>query len=247
VPAYNEAATIARTLGAMREYLERRGWAWEIIVSADGTDGTRERAVEFAGGDARVRVIGTPQRRGKGRGVRDGVLQARGRFVGFVDADYKTPLEEVEKILPAFDERFDVVIGSRRVGDSKIVRPQKLYRRVGSKAFAMVMRAVVGLYGIQDTQCGFKFFTRDAARRLFSLQQIDGYMFDVEILRLARKLGYGIKEVGVRWQDDGDSRSPMISGTIRHARDLLMIRMMKYPPAPDAAPAPRSATPARVL
>ena len=229
VPAYNESATIARTLGAMRQYLERAGYSWEIIVSADGTDGTRERAREFAGSDTRFRVIGEPQRRGKGRGVRDGVLQAKGKIVGFVDADYKTPIEEVEKILPGFDEGFEVVIGSRRVGDSKIVRPQKLYRRVGSKVFAAIMRAVVGLYGIQDTQCGFKVLTRAAARRIFSIQRIDGYMFDVEILRLARKLGYNIKEVGVRWQDDGDSRSPMISGTFRHARDLLTIRMMKYP------------------
>ncbi len=247
VPAFNEAATIARTLGAMREYLEKRGWAWEIIVSADGTDGTRERAAEFAGGDPRIVVMGTPERRGKGRGVRDGMLAAKGKLIGFVDADYKTPMEEVEKILPAFDEHFDVVIGSRRVGDSKIVRPQKLYRRLGSKAFAKVMRAIVGLYGIQDTQCGFKFFTRDAARRLFSVQQITGYMFDVEILRLARKFGYGIKEVGVRWQDDGDSRSPMISGMFRHARDLLSIRFMKYPPQSGAAPASGPVRPANVL
>lgn len=229
VPAYNEAASIARTLGLMREYLERRQPSWEIIVSADGTDGTRERAVEFAGSDERFGVIGTPERRGKGRGVRDGMLRARGEIIGFVDADYKTPMEELEKILPAFEQGFEVVIGSRRVGDAEIVRPQKLYRRVGSKAFARVMRVVVGLYGINDTQCGFKFFTREAARRIFSMQQINGYMFDVEILRLAKRLGYEIKEVGVRWQDDGDSRSPMISGTIRHARDLLRIRMLKYP------------------
>jgi dolichyl-phosphate beta-glucosyltransferase len=229
VPAFNESGTIARTLELMKDYLEKRGWGWEIIVSADGTDGTRERAKEFGAGDSRIVVIGTPERRGKGRGVRDGVLQAKGRFVGFVDADYKTPMEEVEKILPAFDQGFQVVIGSRRVGDSKIVRPQKLYRRVGSRVFASIMRAVVGLYGIQDTQCGFKFFTQVAARRIFSIQQINGYMFDVEVLRLARKLGYEIKEVGVRWQDDGDSRSPMISGTFRHARDLLRIRMLRYP------------------
>lgn len=235
VPAYNEAASIARTLGLMRDYLERRQPSWEIIVSADGTDGTRERAAEFAGGDKRFSVIGAPERRGKGRGVREGVLMARGEIVGFVDADYKTPMEELEKILPAFDQGYEVVIGSRRVaGDSKIVRPQKLYRRVGSKVFARIMRVVVGLYGVKDTQCGFKFFTRDAARRIFSMQRIDGYMFDVEILRLAKRLGYEIKEVGVRWQDDGDSRSPMISGTIKHARDLLRIRMMKYSPESGA-------------
>jgi dolichyl-phosphate beta-glucosyltransferase len=244
VPAFNEAGTIARTLGLMRDYLQGRGYAWEIIVSADGTDGTRERAAEFASGDPRIVVIGTPERRGKGRGVRDGVLQAKGQLIGFVDADYKTPMEELDKILPAFDEGFDVVIGSRRVGDSKIVRPQKLYRRLGSKAFAKVMRAIVGLHGIHDTQCGFKFFTRDAARRVFGIQQINGYMFDVEILRLAKRLGYSIKEVGVRWQDDGDSRSPMISGTIRHARDLLSIRFMKYPNWPGGDPSRQTNGPA---
>lgn len=240
VPAFNESATIARTLGLMRDYLEQSGHRWEIIVSADGTDGTRERARAFAGNDSRIVVIGEPQRRGKGRGVRDGVLRARGKIIGFVDADYKTPIEEIKKILPGLDEGYDVVIGSRRVGDSKIVRPQKLYRRVGSKIFAAIMRSVVGLYGIQDTQCGFKFLTQDAARRIFSLQRIDGYMFDVEILRLAKKLGYSIKEVGVRWQDDGDSRSPMISGTFKHARDLLRIRMMKYPGLRESRESTRS-------
>ncbi len=245
VPAYNEAATIARTLGAMRAYLDAaenpRVRSWEIIVSADGQDGTRERAREFAGDDSRISVIGSPQRRGKGKGVREGVLQARGQLIGFVDADYKTPIDEIGKILPAFDEGFNVVIGSRRVGDSKIVRPQKLYRRIGSKVFAAGMRAVVGLYGIHDTQCGFKFFTREAARRIFSMQRIDGYMFDVEILRLARKLGYRIKEVGVRWQDDGDSRLNLVAGNLKNAMDILSIRFMKYPPLQDAqAPAATS-------
>jgi dolichyl-phosphate beta-glucosyltransferase len=216
-------------------------------VSADGNDGTRELVAEMAAKDERISVIGTAERGGKGRGVRNGVAKATGDVIGFVDADYKTPMEEVEKVLPAFDEGYQVVIGSRRVGDSKIVRPQKLYRRLGSKAFAKVMRAVVGLYGIRDTQCGFKFFTREAARRIFAMQRIDGYMFDVEVLRLARRLGYDIKEVGVRWQDDGDSRSPMVSGTIRHARDLLRIRFMKYPPQPAGGQAAaRGATPARV-
>jgi glycosyltransferase involved in cell wall biosynthesis len=236
VPAYNEAATIARTLGAMRNYLDTvaaddRARSWEIIVSADGQDGTRERARGFAGGDSRISVIGAPERRGKGKGVREGILQARGQIVGFVDADYKTPIDEIVKILPALDEGYPVVIGSRRVGDFKIVRPQKLYRRIGSKVFAAGMRAVVGLYGIHDTQCGFKFFTREAARRIFSMQRIDGYMFDVEILRLARKLGYRIKEVGVLWQDDGDSRLNLVAGNLKNALDILSIRFMKYPPA----------------
>ncbi len=228
VPAYNEAKTIASTLGKMREYLDSSGRSYEMIVSADGEDGTRERARELARGDLRISVIGSPQRAGKGRGVRNGVLQARGQIIGFVDADYKTPIEEIEKILPWLDQGFEVVIGSRKVGDSKVEVPQPLYRRLGSRAFGVIMRAVVGLHGIRDTQCGFKFFKRDAARQIFGRQRIDGYMFDVEILRLANVLGYRVKEVGVRWQDDGDSRLNLVAGNLKNAKELLRIRFMKY-------------------
>ena len=228
VPAYNEVKTIARTLAAMRTYLDAQGKTYEIIVSADGNDGTRESAREFAQGDERVSVIGTPERGGKGRGVRNGMKIARGQIIGFVDADYKTPIEEIEKILPAFDQGFDIVIGSRGVGESKIERKQKLYRQIGSKVFAIGMRAVTGLKTIVDTQCGFKFFTRAAAHDIFARQSIDGYMFDVEILRLAQTLGYKVKEVGIRWQDDGDSRLELVAGNWRNMKDILRIGASRF-------------------
>jgi len=246
VPAYNEAKTIARTLAAMSRYLDGQGKTYEIIVSADGNDGTRESAREFAKGDERISVIGTAERGGKGRGVRNGVKIARGQIIGFVDADYKTPIEEIEKILPWLAQGFDIVIGSRGVGESKIERRQKLYRRVGSKVFALGMRVVTGLQTIIDTQCGFKFFTRAAARDIFARQTIDGYMFDVEILRLAQTLGYKVKEVGIRWQDDGDSRLELIAGNWRNAKDILRIGATRFK-APvnasfDVADGPNHAT-----
>ncbi|MDB5294788.1 MAG: arnC 2 [Phycisphaerales bacterium] len=228
VPAYNEVQRIARTVADIQSFLDGRGYTYEVIVSADGTDGTREAVAAIAATDPRVSVIGSPERRGKGRGVREGILRARGQFVGNVDADYKTPIDQVERMLPYLREGYPVVIGSRRAEGTKIEKHQPLYRRVGSKGFAFVMRAMVGLYGINDTQCGFKFFSRSAAQRLFTKQKIDGYMFDVEILRLARLEGYRIKEVGVRWADDGDTRYDPISGTIRNAKELLRIRFMRY-------------------
>ena len=232
VPAYNEVGRIAATLEAMRTFLDARKFSWQIIVAADGTDGTREAAAAWARGDGRILVSGSPQRAGKGRGVRLGVELATGKTIGFIDADYKTPIEEIEKIIPAFDEGFDVVIGSRKVVGAQIDKSQPLYRRLGSAAFHAVMGTLLGLSDIRDTQCGFKFFRHDAAKRIFSLQRIDGYMFDVEILRLARLLNLRIKEVGVRWRDDGDTRYSPISGTIKNARELLRIRMLRYPDLP---------------
>jgi dolichyl-phosphate beta-glucosyltransferase len=228
IPAYNEAARIGQTLESVIAYLETQPWAFEIIVSADGTDGTRQRAETFAHSDPRVRVIGSDARGGKGRGVRNGMLAARGKYVGFIDADYKTPIEEFEKLLPWLRRGFSVVIGSRRAKGTRISRRQPLYRRIGSRAFAFVMGWIVGLRGVRDTQCGFKFFSADAARRIFSMQRIDGYMFDVEVLRLAGLLGYRIKEVGVRWQDDGDSRYAPVTGTWKNARELIRIRRARY-------------------
>lgn len=228
VPAYNEAGSIERTLKAIGTYLDGRGWDYEVIVAADGDDGTREIVAEVAKRDPRVSVIGSAERGGKGRGVRNGVYKATGQVIGFLDADYKTPIEELDKLLPWIQQGYEVVIGSRKVDDAQVEVQQALYRRLGSKAFGLVRNALVGLGDIRDTQCGFKFFQRGAAKAVFSRQRVDGYMFDVEILYLARRLGYRIKEVGVRWQDDGDSRSNLVGGTWKHARDLLRIRFGSY-------------------
>jgi dolichyl-phosphate beta-glucosyltransferase len=228
IPAFNESATIANTLRLVREYLNSRHLQYQVIVCADGTDGTREAAAEFAKGDLRFQIIGSPERGGKGRGVRSGILRATGDIVGFIDADYKTPIEELDKLLPWFEQGYDLVIGSRKVADAQVSVAQPLHRRMGSRAFHRIMQGLVGLSGICDTQCGFKFFTRDAARQIFSQQRIDGYMFDVEVLRLAKLLNLRVKEVGVRWRDDGDSRYDPIAGTWRNARELLRIRQMRY-------------------
>lgn len=225
VPAYNEAARIIGTLDAMQAHLDTTGFIYEILVVADGDDGTRERVAERRQGDDRIRVSGSRERRGKGRGVRLGVEQARGDVIGFVDADYKTPIEEMDKLLPWLDRGFDLVIGSRALADSRIIVRQPRYRQIGSKVFAFGMHAIVGLRDVSDTQCGFKFFRGDIARDLFSRQRIDGYMFDVEILHLARQSGYHLKEVGVVWQDDNDSRLDLVAGNWRNLKDLLRIRL----------------------
>jgi dolichyl-phosphate beta-glucosyltransferase len=228
VPAYNEVNAIAKTLASISTYLDKQGYAYEVIVAADGNDGTREKAAEVAARDPRVSVIGSAERGGKGRGVRNGVFRAGGQVIGFLDADYKTPIDEFEKLRPWLERGEEVVIGSRKVSDATVEVRQSMHRRLGSRAFAVVRGALIGLADIRDTQCGFKFFQRDAAKAIFARQRIDGYMFDVEILYLARKLGYRIREVGVRWQDDGDSRSAAVTQSFWHGMDLLKIRFGSY-------------------
>jgi dolichyl-phosphate beta-glucosyltransferase len=235
VPAYNEARSIGGTLDAFRRYFDAQLYAYEILVVADGDDGTREIARQRARQDSRLRVMGETARRGKGRAVREAVLGARGAFIGFADADNKTPIEELDKIWPWFDQGFDIVIGSRGLDASLIEVAQPLHRRLGSKGFGLAMHALVGLRTIVDTQCGFKFFRGSVAHDLFERQRIDGYMFDVEILSLAEQGGYRIKEVGVRWRDDADSRLRLVSGNWRNMIDLLRIRFGSYAPLEPVA------------
>jgi dolichyl-phosphate beta-glucosyltransferase len=149
---------------------------------------------------------------------------ARGAIVGYADADNKVPIEEFDKVRVELDRGCHVVSGSRALARSRIERRQPLYRRLGSKGFACFMHAVVGLRDIHDSQCGFKFFHRETAMRLFEAQRIDGYMFDVEILALAERFGYRICEIPIRWRDDGDSRLQLFSGNIRNVIDIFRIR-----------------------
>lgn len=222
-PAYNEAQRIASTIGEAKQYFEARGFTHEIIVSADGDDGTREIVAEMAQTDSTLKVLGSVERRGKGYGIRQAIPLTSGQIVGFADADNKTPIDEFDKFEPLLRTN-DIVIGSRGLSESRIERPQPFYRQVGSRAFGIFMHLVVGLNDIIDTQCGFKFFQRQVAVDLFSRQKIDGYMYDVEILYLARKAGYSLAQVPVRWRDDGDSRLQLVSGNIRNGMDIFRIR-----------------------
>jgi glycosyltransferase involved in cell wall biosynthesis len=237
IPAYNEAATIRHTIQRCQEYLDQQTYAYEIIVAADGNDGSRDIVAGLSARDSRVQVFGSSDRGGKGKAVRCGVARSRGQIIGFADADYKTPVEELAKVLPWFHDGYDIVIGSRAVAGCQIRQRQPWYRRIGSWAFGVGMRTVTGLHGIRDTQCGFKFFRRAVARDLFSRQQIDSYMFDVEILILAQASCYRVKEIGVVWQDDGDSRLQLVAGNWRNFKDVLRIRFGSAAQPPAAASA----------
>jgi dolichyl-phosphate beta-glucosyltransferase len=224
VPAYNEARSIGATLAALRAYLDQRARPYEIIVAADGDDATPDVVEALRRDWPQLRLSAERGRHGKGHGVRRGMRLATGQVQGFVDADNKTPIEDLDRLLPWLEQGWDVVIGSRALAESRVEVPQPTYRQLGSRVFAVGMHTIVGLRHIHDTQCGFKFFSRAAAIDIFRRARIDGYMCDVEILWLAQRLGYRVREVGVRWRDDGDSRLQLVSGNARNLVELLRIR-----------------------
>jgi dolichyl-phosphate beta-glucosyltransferase len=223
VPAYDEERSIAATLDAIVSYLDAAPLGFEVIVAADGADATRERALEKARTDPRISVSASLQRRGKGRAIRESVALARGRLVGYIDADGKVPADEVVRLLPLFAEGWDVVVGSRALPGSRIEGRRPLHRRLGSALFVALLR-LLGIDGARDTQCGLKLFRADVARDLFARQRIDGYMFDVELLMLARAAGYRVREVPIRWRSEGDSRLDPIKGSWQILADLFRIR-----------------------
>jgi dolichyl-phosphate beta-glucosyltransferase len=224
LPAYNERSTILSTIDEALAYFESRDIKVEIIVAADGNDGTREVVREKAATTPHLIVIGHEQPVGKGRAIREAVPLATGQIIGFADADNKVPISEYDKVRPYLAQGCALVSGSRALAKSQIERRQPMYRRLGSKGFYWLMQTIVGLPGIEDSQCGFKFFPREVARQLFGLQRIDHVTFDVEILALAHYIGYRIQEVPIRWHDDGDSRLNLVSGSLRVIADMFRIR-----------------------
>jgi len=222
LPAYNEARVIPVTIAEAIRYFESRCLRYQIIVAADGADGTREIVRTMAITYPSLQATGADARRGKGLGIREAVAVATGKIIGYADADNKVPIEDFDKFRPVLASGIEMAIGSRRAG-ATIERAQPFYRRVGSIGFHFFMQTVVGLGGIQDTQCGFKFFQHAVAKELFRRQKIDGYMFDVEILAIARRLGYRIEQLPIRWRDDADSRLNLVSGNLRNVRDIFRI------------------------
>ncbi len=228
IPAYNEERRLGETLRRTLDYLDAQPYAAEIVVVDDGsTDGTAG-IIASAGEKARptrLACTGYGTNRGKGHAVRTGMLEkATGDFRVFFDADGSTPIEELEKIWPRFEDGADIVIGSRALPQSEIVIRQAWCRESMGRAFNVLLR-LLGLTQFKDTQCGFKGFTRKACELVFPRQTVQRFSFDAEILYIARRLGLRIDEVPVRWLNNPESRVHPVSDSARMAFDMASIRL----------------------
>ncbi len=223
IPAFNEETRLPASLEALAAFLAARAepMSLEVIVVDDGsTDRTATRAAETGrrlGLDLTVLVH--ERNRGKGAAVRTGALAAKGRMVLVSDADFSTPIGEWEKLVAS---GAPVAIGSRAVDESLVKERQSFYRVAMGKLFNRLVR-LLAVPGIRDTQCGFKLFSSEAARAVFSLATVNRFAWDVEALLLARKLGFAIAEVPVLWFNSPDSRVTLLSGAQAYL-DILRIR-----------------------
>jgi glycosyltransferase involved in cell wall biosynthesis len=224
IPAYNEAARIGKTLEEVRRYLDTERIDAEVLVVDDGSsDDTVSVVEQFSRADARIRLLKLPKNQGKGAAVRAGMLASRGERKLFMDADLATPMEELKKLARALDAGADIAIGSRGLPDSTLLVRQHPAREAMGRTFNLLVKAA-GLRGIEDTQCGFKLFTRAAAEHLFSEARIERFAFDVELLLLARGR-FSVAEVPVEWRHVQESRVSPIRDAARMAWDLARLRV----------------------
>jgi glycosyltransferase involved in cell wall biosynthesis len=203
IPAYNEEKRLPAALRQVIEYLRRGDWPFaEILVVDDGsTDGTVQVAERMQADYPDLRVLRNPGNRGKGYAVRQGMLECRGEWALFTDADLSAPIAELETLWQAIErDGAQVAVGSRALDRRLIGVHQSWFRENAGRVFNLVMRLITGL-PFRDTQCGFKLFEAHAAREIFRRQLLDGFGFDVEALFIGRRLGYREVEVPVRWND----------------------------------------------
>jgi glycosyltransferase involved in cell wall biosynthesis len=225
IPAYNESARIENALGRVMTCVTAKGWDAEVLVVDDGSkDDTAAIVQRWMSKYPRLHLVQNPGNKGKGYSVRNGLLQAAGDVVMFTDADLSAPMEEAERLLAAIADGADVAIGSRWMDRTRQTIHQPLYRQFFGRCFNWITRAVMGL-PFKDTQCGFKAFKRSAAQTIFRLQTIERWGFDPEILFIARKLKYVIREVPVTWGHDERSRMSYLKDGMKMLEEMAAIRM----------------------
>jgi dolichyl-phosphate beta-glucosyltransferase len=225
IPVYNEEKRISPTLDKLIAYLSGQTWSREIVLVDDGSsDGGIALAQAKLDGHEAYRVISYGTNRGKGYALKQGMLASRGQLALFTDADLSTPIEELDKVLPWFEQGFDIVQGSRKMPGASVERHQPWLRENMGKVFTALTNLIARV-DVRDVTCGFKCYRGEVAHDLYARQQIFDWSFDAEIIYIARRSGYKLKEVPVRWYDESGTKVHLIKDSLRSFLGLLTIRL----------------------
>lgn len=225
VPAYNEEKRLTESMPVILNYLQKQAFTWELIIVDDGSSDRTSEVAKSLAGHHPVRVLRNEPNQGKGGSIRRGMLEARGTYRLFSDADLSTPIDELTKFWKFVEEGYDVVIGSRALPESELAVRQPASRELAGRVFNAAVQTLL-VRGLLDTQCGFKLFSARAAEEVFAKQTLKGFAFDVEVLMLARKAGFKIKEAPVRWIDSPASTVSTWSGIMGFV-DLAKLKLKK--------------------
>lgn len=227
IPAHNEQGRLPGTLQRIHDYFRDTPEGFEILVVDDGsTDSTAAEVLRMASELPGIRLLTNDKNMGKGFSVRRGILDSRGNVILISDADLSTPVEDTKKLLPFLREDYEIAIGSRGMAESDLAIRQPWYREGMGKMFNLLVRLLV-IRGIKDTQCGFKLFKGEAARKVFKKCRINGFSFDVEALFIAKGMGFRIKEVPIRWLNSPASKVSIPGDPVKMLFDLFRIRAYK--------------------
>ena len=224
IPVYNEEDKIEKTLSTIMDYLKDK-YPYEIIVVDDGSrDDTPSIVRRMAKNLSCIKIFTNRVNRGKGYALKIGMTAANGKYVFFTDADLSTSFKEIEKFLPYFEQGYDIVIGSRRMKESNIQIHQPFYREFMGKVYYWLAHTLI-IKNITDFNCGFKGYRREVAHTLYEKQSLERWGFDVEILFLARKSEYKIKEIPVNWINVKTTKVDLLKDSLRSFMELIQIRL----------------------
>ncbi|MGB3056575.1 MAG: dolichyl-phosphate beta-glucosyltransferase [Candidatus Omnitrophota bacterium] len=225
IPSYNEERNIVSTLSEIAEYLGKKDFSYELILIDDGSeDPTVRSSREFENKISNFQLIESKPNRGKGYVLKKAMMKARGEYVMFMDADNSTSIYELDKFLPYLEEGYDAVIASRRIKGAEVVVPESVLRVLMGNVYILLSRIIFKLR-VNDINCGFKAYRRDAARKIFSLQKMNDWSFDTELIFLIHKFGMRVKEVPVKWAHKYTSKVKPFRAGIQSFLSLLKIKL----------------------
>jgi dolichyl-phosphate beta-glucosyltransferase len=220
IPAYNEEKRIDSTIKKILIYSKKRFNKYEIILVDDASI---DKTTKIVSKYKKVKILKNKKNKGKGYSIKKGIFNAKYEFILFTDSDLATPIFELEKLIDKINKGYDIVISSRNLKTSKIITKQPIYRQFLGKIFPYLVKLIV-ISNIKDTQCGFKLFKKDVAVIIAKKQTLNRYCFDVEQLLIAKKMGFKIKEIGVKWIDKKGSKVNIIKDSLQMLIDLFIIK-----------------------
>jgi dolichyl-phosphate beta-glucosyltransferase len=223
VPAYNEEKIIKISLEKIVGFLKKKKYSWEVVVVDDGSQDSTSEVVSNMK-NTNIKLVRLGQNRGKGGALREGMLKAKGKIIVFMDADLSVPLTNIDKFYKELKNGTDVVIASRRTKGAKIAIHQPWHREKMGQVFTALTRLFIGT-NTSDFTCGFKGFRHEAARKIFKNLLINRWAYDAEIIFLAEKFDYQVKELPIEWKNRIDTRVRLSGVVLETLRDLLKIRM----------------------